>query len=759
MAATSSFVSASSNRESTPTDQRRKIIRNGGNVSRDSSSMRDEGEDERPPSKKVKLCENGEATYVKQEAEKPRDSTGFRFESLFAGTNEKASQTMPDFLSDPKTLKAMRETISEQFDMEILLKHRELRLIEQEIAKTQICMEQLRRCTLIPFPSPESILDSPPTAIKLPDNGIPGYAPPPRGIVDGPYTRHYRQWLITDPRFDGWGPHGPPPPPPQQTSGKSLRSLGIVEPGPGLSMSGRPQRQSVMKVQQKGGMGVQACLYRKSDGTVVRLECLDCGRSNFSSAQGFINHCRIAHQREYSSHDAAANACGQEVDEAELALASPSLKNPPDGPARNTRQTQQQLVTPQQTPYAPAKATYSAKSGPKIPAARPNIKMPKPAAQRKNVNRRSSAVMTTPKAPGSENGFGRPLTPPQETFNTPHLEGLLKRKRIAVNLEEMKKEFFEGGRINWDEVNSETEASESETEKEVVAKKDGEGDFLMFDVGNREQSAKKEENETPRPSTPINQIIAMDTLSPGPRRLVSKMSPVPTPTRKQEQHASGCGFMTVNKPDYNNAKENHDIEMEVFDGSISSDEEEDSYKSDAESDGKEEENIPLKFECKAREGSKDSDSTNTDLGFESMCGPLQLQKNYMATNRVHAVSHFSPEPICQMPVKPVAVSIESVVPKAMTPARQASVTSEKFPSKSAEALASTQAGLSKQVRFVMPNVKNSTIMRKFGNTGGVFENGMAKVKFGNAGAVVNGAKNGVFGGFPSNGNGGEVKKV
>lgn len=57
---------------------------------------------------------------------------------------------------------------------------------------------------------------------------------------------------------------------------------------------------------------------RKSDGKTVKLVCLDCRRFDFSSTQGFINHCRIAHGRTFASHDAAAEACGEpvEVDEA-----------------------------------------------------------------------------------------------------------------------------------------------------------------------------------------------------------------------------------------------------------------------------------------------------------------------------------------------------------------------------------------------------------------------------------------------------------
>jgi len=49
----------------------------------------------------------------------------------------------------------------------------------------------------------------------------------------------------------------------------------------------------------------------------VKLVCIDCHRWDFSSTQGFINHCRIAHARDFKSHELAAVHCGHpiEVDE------------------------------------------------------------------------------------------------------------------------------------------------------------------------------------------------------------------------------------------------------------------------------------------------------------------------------------------------------------------------------------------------------------------------------------------------------------
>jgi len=39
-----------------------------------------------------------------------------------------------------------------------------------------------------------------------------------------------------------------------------------------------------------------------------------CGHSNFSNTQGFLNHCRIKHNQVFKSHDQAAIACGIPVD-------------------------------------------------------------------------------------------------------------------------------------------------------------------------------------------------------------------------------------------------------------------------------------------------------------------------------------------------------------------------------------------------------------------------------------------------------------
>ena len=46
-----------------------------------------------------------------------------------------------------------------------------------------------------------------------------------------------------------------------------------------------------------------------SDTGVARIQCPDCGRWDFSNLQGFLNHCRIRHRREYGSHDECIQEC------------------------------------------------------------------------------------------------------------------------------------------------------------------------------------------------------------------------------------------------------------------------------------------------------------------------------------------------------------------------------------------------------------------------------------------------------------------
>ena len=238
------------------------------------------------------------------------------------------------------TLTVLRHTIQSQFDLEILLKHRELRLIDQELAKCQVALEQLRRCQIIPYPAQSSTVEDMQAVSggsgPIYNKSVPH--PPPWGVADGPYARHYRRWLMPDPAFDDNFTETITLPSP---SGKTLpdRPTRGVKADKGVSAThSRSQRGSTGALldalphayreskQDRGPMIVK----RPSDGRMVKLVCLDCRRSNFNSVQGFINHCRIQHGRQFASHNSAIEASGEEID-AESASGVVSEGNVPQG--------------------------------------------------------------------------------------------------------------------------------------------------------------------------------------------------------------------------------------------------------------------------------------------------------------------------------------------------------------------------------------------------------------------------------------------
>lgn len=228
----------------------------------------------------------------------------------------------PQRKADRPTADALRNTVEAQFSLEILLKHRELRLIDQEIAKCQIALEQLRRCEIIPYPALTSDSEDMLAVASSTGQTLENDAPdaPPWGVTTGPYARHYRQWLLADRTF---GDHVAEEASPSQHRTLSERSMRASTAGKSnQAAQSRAQRGAAsarLKAlphgypepkEDKGPMIVK----RSTDGQAVKLVCLDCRRSDFNSAQGFINHCRIAHSRNFQSHDAAAVACGEEVE-------------------------------------------------------------------------------------------------------------------------------------------------------------------------------------------------------------------------------------------------------------------------------------------------------------------------------------------------------------------------------------------------------------------------------------------------------------
>ncbi|UQC85079.1 uncharacterized protein CLUP02_10575 [Colletotrichum lupini] len=222
-----------------------------------------------------------------------------------------------------------RDAIQYQFGLEILLKHNELRLINQELAKCQVALEQLRRCHLIPYPTacptPAQMLDisngKGPALQNRPGEPVPQWAAP-FGVVDGPYARHYAKWLIPDPKFDGMQPEWYPvletarsrSSVEGRTTRNSMSDLASANKNRSTRGIGSQKLQSLSSGYPQPKEKAGPCVLKRSDGQTVKLVCLDCNRENFSSTQGFINHCRIAHRRDFKSHEEAAVHCGHPIE-------------------------------------------------------------------------------------------------------------------------------------------------------------------------------------------------------------------------------------------------------------------------------------------------------------------------------------------------------------------------------------------------------------------------------------------------------------
>ena len=244
--------------------------------------------------------------------------------------------TSPFYQMDPKTethlVDDLRESFRHQINLEVKLQHEKLQEIRAEMAKSQIALEQLRRCHLIPFPQtfadPEdmlNIMEGTGPAIPQANGAKPQWATP-FGVTEGAYTRHYAKWLIPDPRFDGAVYQQPQaqqsgypfPNMDVRMDGRQTRNSFQLDPVPAIKRRGRGdvsvplQALSSGYTQKKEDAGPS--VLKRGDGQWVKLVCLDCHRENFGSTQGFINHCRIAHKREFKSHEEAAVNSGQVVE-------------------------------------------------------------------------------------------------------------------------------------------------------------------------------------------------------------------------------------------------------------------------------------------------------------------------------------------------------------------------------------------------------------------------------------------------------------
>ncbi|KHC42795.1 ADA HAT complex component 1 [Candida albicans P60002] len=185
----------------------------------------------------------------------------------------------------------LKEILTNQLDLEIQLKHRELNISDNEIGKIESQMLMLRKFFDIPN---DKKLNNEPTdfTTKYFD------------ILQKSLTSTYDNFKQL--------PEAPPQLNPSYLDGNKSGASPVSQPvhsyrTRSTTSSLRPSATSIASGIRNPSLG---CLYRRTDGVVVRLTCPNCQRSNFSSAQGFLNHSRIAHSKEYTSQDAAALKCG-----------------------------------------------------------------------------------------------------------------------------------------------------------------------------------------------------------------------------------------------------------------------------------------------------------------------------------------------------------------------------------------------------------------------------------------------------------------
>lgn len=365
-------------------------------------------------------------------------------------------------LSTAERQAALRQTIEAQFSLEILLKHKELRLIDQEFAKCQVALEQLRRCQIIPYPAMSSVLGDLQAATSGSGPSFNNRAPyaPPWGVTNGPYSRHYERWLIPDSAFDENVVESPQTP---ARSGKTLAdraTRGSKSEKGVIASKSRSQRGATgarLKAlphgypepkEEKGPMIVK----RSSDGKMVKLVCLDCRRSNFNSAQGFINHCRIAHSRQFLSHDAAIEASGEEIDaDTEAGLgemsgsqttASAGLVHPLIRSAHLARNN-----SPTETANAPSRRKRSQGSSPLV--SQPAVTVSTPQA----MDRRGLGIS------GNAGSDPVPFNPSPQT---PHLSALLARMGRGGDLDELVTEATTRPEIDLNMLSDDEDGSDNE---------------------------------------------------------------------------------------------------------------------------------------------------------------------------------------------------------------------------------------------------------------------------------------------------------
>ncbi|KAF3907206.1 hypothetical protein ABW20_dc0100111 [Dactylellina cionopaga] len=149
----------------------------------------------------------------------------------------------------------IRDIINEQFGLEILLKHRELQDIEAELGKAEACLEQIRRCSIEDAMEKDGRFDDPSGVSVM-------YTPSPH-VLDGPYSREYRDWLLEERVSQGRSRYHDVLARDQSRNFVIQRRSERQEPQPG---SKRPQREAAPQSQKRPTI----CLHRQLDGSIVK---------------------------------------------------------------------------------------------------------------------------------------------------------------------------------------------------------------------------------------------------------------------------------------------------------------------------------------------------------------------------------------------------------------------------------------------------------------------------------------------------------
>ncbi|KAK4993360.1 hypothetical protein LTR66_006039 [Elasticomyces elasticus] len=295
-------------------------------------------------------------------------------------------------------LSPLQVVIMEQFNMEILLKHRELRTIEQELAKCHVALEQLQKCEEIPY-----------------------------GANNIPYRQHYSRWLLptlADLEME-------PASVPQSQRGRQASKGTSLAPNKSRALRDNPtgglQALPNYPVQGQNSKSHGPQIIRRSaDGQWVKLVCKYCGKVDHKSAQGFLNHCRIAHRKDYKTHEAAAIDCGQILAEDELHLV-PSMDIPKSAGSQATYKAQpydRSHVHAFNTPHAV------------LPTVSPMALVPPRPAPPARARQPQQGNPENLQSPSREVLVGDPVAPLQPSQRVPYLSQLFARRGFGGNLEQ-----------------------------------------------------------------------------------------------------------------------------------------------------------------------------------------------------------------------------------------------------------------------------------------------------------------------------------